>query len=206
MPFWIVSGPSCAGKSTFMESPRCAEITGLEKRSRVVFPGEIEAGGWPVGEQWLLHYNILRPYDELRLSKKFAGVPARCFPPSFLWKRFRAEWSYDLDPAWRAVRSGKERPSGAVVLAASRGTLVSRASKRRMIEPGKDAPRFNEYPSRRWAGIIGAVDMTAVYGSWLSELEKMGTKIEVVDSSAPEFGTIEPGRGFLKTLDKSTEN
>ena len=26
---WIISGPTSAGKSTFISSPRCAELTGL---------------------------------------------------------------------------------------------------------------------------------------------------------------------------------
>ena len=60
---WIVSGPSSAGKSHFLDSPRAAELTGLARATRVWFPKQIGPGSPPAGEDAFVHYNILRPFQ-----------------------------------------------------------------------------------------------------------------------------------------------
>src|SRR5688500_3684550 len=92
---WIVSGPTSGGKSTFMDSRRCEQVTGLPRLTRVWFPKEIGPGSPPPGTDALIHYNILRPFQKAE-DPRDVKVDARLF---------------ESDPKWHAIVDlpGKKR-------------------------------------------------------------------------------------------------
>jgi hypothetical protein len=157
---WIVSGPSSAGKSRFLESPRAAQVTGLPPGTRVWFPKEIGPGAPPKGEDAFVHYNILRPFQRAERPGDVAVGP-RLFTG---------------DEKWRAILAlpGAKK---AVVVVADRETLVRRVRERKAVET--DDP--HAYGQERWLRIYEAVDLAAVWREWRAELTRNGIAFVEVD-------------------------
>src|SRR5688572_10045319 len=58
--YWIISGPLSVGKSVFMASPRCAEITGLPPETPVVWASDESQLDALDSSDAYFHYNTLR--------------------------------------------------------------------------------------------------------------------------------------------------
>src|SRR5687768_7960409 len=107
----VVSGPSCAGKSTYLVS--------LAREGKLLPPVAFAFEQRDLSIPHLaLHYNILRPF-----------LPAG--PPAELWGVGGASPDGSLGPfarddRWREFVAGG-RPEAAVVLVAGRRTLLERA-------------------------------------------------------------------------------
>ena len=191
---WIVSGPSSAGKSTFLASPRCREITGLGPDAPVRLPNAtgIEAGDL---SDSFVHYNLLRPAHRfLRLAG--AGKPPR---RAFLARLLRrgtahpddaafAQAAVDFrdDPAWRAVLAVPSAKK-AVVLVAGRERIIERVRERREIEPNRGAEKSNVYPSKFWLALYARIDLPRLYRAWCDELTACGIDGVLIDSNDLEF-------------------
>src|SRR5215217_2286916 len=63
---WIISGPTSVGKSTFLASPRCTELTGLPSGSPVYWPVDNLRAEDLSSVDAYFHYNILRPLKHSR--------------------------------------------------------------------------------------------------------------------------------------------
>jgi hypothetical protein len=157
---WIVSGPTSAGKSTFVASRRCEQMTALPSSTRVWFPKEIAPGSPPPGADALIHYNILRPFQKAE-DPRAVKVDARLF---------------DADPKWHAIIDlpAKKR---AVVVVASKGKLVERVKARAHVEAGEP----HEYGVEKWLRVYEAIDLDAVYAAWRAELARHGISAVNVD-------------------------
>lgn len=157
---WIVSGPSSAGKSHFLDSPRAAELTGLPPRTRVWFPKEIGPGAPPAGEDAFIHYNILRPFQR-------AGRPRDVEIGPHL---------FEGDKQWRAILAlpGEKK---AVIVVAERETLVKRVKER----AGVEADDRHAYSPQKWLRVYEAIDLGAVYREWRAELMRQGIQYVKVD-------------------------
>ena len=149
----IVSGPSSAGKTTFLESPRALEVTGLPRTTRVWFPKQIGPGNPPTGENAFIHYNILRPFQRTPRPQDVA------FGPDL----------FAGDKQWRAILAlpGEKR---AVIVVADRATLVERVKARVDVETGDP----HAYGVAKWLRLYNTISVDAVYRAWRDELKRRG--------------------------------
>ena len=191
---WIVSGPSSAGKSTFLASSRCREITGLGDDAPVRLPN---ANGIDTGDlsDCFVHYNLLRPAHRfLRLGG--AGKPPR---RAFLARLLRrgaahpddaafAQASVDFrdDPAWQAVLAAPSAKR-AVLLVAGRERIIERVRARREIEPARGAEKSNVYRSEFWLALYERIDLPRLYRAWCEELTACGIDCVLIDSNDLEY-------------------
>src|SRR5688500_6437644 len=91
---WIVSGPSSVGKSTFLESQRCREITGLpmDAPELIAFEPGIESRSL---DNTLFQYNLLGPAT---LFRRRQAAEARTWKGYFR-RIFRRSTSSESDVA-----------------------------------------------------------------------------------------------------------
>lgn len=187
--FWIVSGPSSAGKSTFLASPRCREITGLASGAPVRLPTAqgLDLAGLGDG---FVHYNLLRPARRFLRETGEPGLFAR------LLRRGAARESdaafsaacvdFRSDPAWRAVLADPA-PRKAVVLVADAECILARVRTRREIEPGERGKGANVYPRASWRALYARTDLPRLYRAWCAELAACGIDCVLIDSNDLEF-------------------
>ena len=158
---WIVSGPSSAGKSTFLESPRAKALTGLTtETARVWFPKEIGPGSPPPGEDAFIHYNILRPFQRSPRPQDIVMGPRL----------------YEDEKQWRAILAlpGEKR---AVVIVTPRAQLIARVKARGEVEKGDP----HAYGSAKWLRLYNAISTDAVYRAWREELRRRGISFVEID-------------------------
>lgn len=194
---WIVSGPTSVGKSTFMSSPRCAEVTGLELETPVVFP-EAQDRLDEVGSDAFYHYNILRPLA-LRRRGLEKGAAQGSLPRGFR--------DFSGDRRWGNLMRREGRKS-AVVLVASQETIMRRVMERRTVEthagfsarpeeaglarddgdPGQDRDRYRHL---RWANLLRTVDLPSLYAAWCQELRGCGVRYVIVNGEHDSYPVVE---------------
>ena len=149
----IVSGPTSAGRTTILESPRAPEITGVPRGTRVWFPKQIGPGSPPPGQDALIDYNILRPFQRTPRPQDVV------FGPEL----------FAGDKQWRAILAlpGEKR---AVIVVADRATLVARVKAR--VDPETGDP--NAYGVAKWVRLYNTISVDAVYRAWRDELKRRG--------------------------------
>jgi hypothetical protein len=159
---WIVSGPSSSGKSTFLDSPRAQEITGLPPSTVVWFPKEIGGDGPQPGPDAFIHYNILRPLQRSPRPQDIELGPKL----------------FEGDKQWRAILAlpGEKR---AVIVVADRATLMARVKARGEVEKG-DA---HAYGVAKWMKLYNAISVDAVYRAWRGELIRRGIHFVEIDGT-----------------------
>lgn len=175
---WIISGPTSAGKSTFIDSARSAEITGLPRGTPVIWATSDKLADHLGQTNLLLHYNILRPLQKLRQLARRGGrgeiIAGRL-------------GEFDQDPAWTKILE-HDAPKTAVVLVAGKQTIVERIRKRNAIG---DANPSKLYPHQKWEGLLEQVDLPGLYRAWCQELRNHHIPYLLIDSSNTSFMVIE---------------
>jgi 2-polyprenyl-3-methyl-5-hydroxy-6-metoxy-1,4-benzoquinol methylase len=176
------------GKSTFMASPRCAEITGLPTGTPVVWPAtqdRLDEFDGPAPDAFY-HFNILRPLD-LKRRYEQQGAPKAA-------SAIRSANDFEHERRW--VRLNKRPiPKRAVVLVASKQLILERVRKRRTLEhPALRAKREGSnrsYNVARWLGLLEEVNLTVLYQAWCRELRHRGIPYMLVDASDDGYSIIE---------------
>jgi hypothetical protein len=164
---WIVSGPSSAGKTTFLASARCAGLTGLASDAPVIRPSKIADRAHTVlTRDAYLHYNISRP--ALRGANKG-------FDPDALL-------DYGHDPAWREIAELRVRKR-AILLVVDRATLMRRVEARETRETWDQ----RRYRGEKWIRLFATVDLEAIYAAWRAELEQSAIPYFELDATRPRF-------------------
>jgi hypothetical protein len=163
---WLLTGPSCSGKSTLAYGAQRTAVTGAPAGARVEFPATFDPAGLSIGDDVVYHYNILRTADAARSCG--------------LHRRPQDDVDFRSDPPWERLRTLRH-PKRAVVLVATRQTLLARMTARDAVEPCLDdeGPR---HPRAHWQAIASAVDLNLVYRSWCDELLANGIELTLVDS------------------------
>jgi 2-polyprenyl-3-methyl-5-hydroxy-6-metoxy-1,4-benzoquinol methylase len=194
---WIISGPSSVGKSSFIASSRCGEITGISSESSVFWPANQSDLDEHYGADVLYHYNTLRPMHLKRMSNRPKLARRQAVVTS--------ETAFDQDPSWNALVD-YEMDKKTIVLVASKQTILQRARQREAIENlHSTGSQVNRYPVERWLELIERTDLVANYRAWCQELRLCGIEYELVDASNDSYSTIDD-ETHLSALVNSTSS
>lgn len=191
---WIISGPSSVGKSTFLASPRCREVTGLGPETPVFFGFDVAGSDTQLTSvDCLFHYNLLRPAALFTKKKKCAQTFAQRLRHSIglsrtadLEQMQRAAADFRSDPAWAGIiaQGGEKR---AVLLIAERDHILDRVRARRQIE----AHLEESYQASQWLALYEWLDLPLLYRAWYAELLACGIEPVLLDSHDPEFRPLQ---------------
>jgi 2-polyprenyl-3-methyl-5-hydroxy-6-metoxy-1,4-benzoquinol methylase len=181
---WIISGPTSAGKTTFIASARSAEITGLPPTTPLVFPSA-DAESFELGpSDAFYHYNILRPVmmGGGRRRAKLAMLQGGDFEPDAI--------DFERDAAWTEVAKSAVAKQ-AIVLVASKQTLLERIRQRKRVEdPELEGRKVKDYPAQRWLKVIEQIDLGELYQAWCQELRRRDIPYVLVNGSDDRYPTI----------------
>jgi hypothetical protein len=203
---WIISGPSSSGKSTFIESLRAREITGLSRKPAVFLASEEIPKAHELYYNCFIHYNILRPcrvIPQLKINDPTRAVKLVEEPfiksidnffPTFKtnsWKHIKGSWNYKIDMKWSDI-CNIDLPKKAIVLVTSLETLLIRAQKRTEIEKKSiSSEEYQTYPSKYWMNIFEKVNLFDIYKKWLRELYEQKIEFIIVDSTSTAYETYD---------------
>jgi len=187
----IISGATCCGKSGYIEKMAC-------QYDGILFPRQFSFDSLRHGGSYMLHYNLLRPFDRPRLTS---------FSISSGWKRARS-FLKRLPSAFSNVyeseillRSLLRKPYifHATVLAAPLPILLERASGRQVLEPLNEM-KVEIYPADRWIRLYQSVDLPRIYGQWLSFLRKKGIPYALLDSTNEPYKPLSDETALIRLL------
>ncbi|HEU5433210.1 MAG TPA: methyltransferase domain-containing protein [Thermomicrobiales bacterium] len=134
------------------------------------------------GADAFYHYNILRPLQRIRhrkLKRSAANDGDQHGLPDF-----------QHDPPWMQLATRDQRKQ-AVVLVASKETIIQRMTQRTITEDSKLKNREDRsYPAARWLNHIHHVDLDSLYHAWLRELDRSGISYILVNSEDESFDVI----------------
>lgn len=190
---WIVSGPSSVGKSTFINSNRCREITGLPADAPLLIPANeraitAESLMLPM-DNCFFHYNLLRPADR---TAKISSTEIRARSVLF-----------SDDPRW-ATFLRNSAPTRALILVANREAILKRLGRRNIIEPSLKTCTRNTYDTSYWQNLYKNVDLLAIYSAWTAELDRNLISYSFIDASDYAYREIDAYRAFARCEGQST--
>jgi len=173
----IISGPSCAGKSTLLDNAKIYSITNVSSKQAVVFPYEIDSNNRNIQDGCFIHYNLLRTANRVRANIEFNN-------------KARLMYDFMLDPAWVTITKAPQTKK-AIILIASRSVLEQRMSSRRHgefinLQGSSPAP----YPSDDWRKLLNTVDLEKLYFCWIEELKQQKIEFTLVNSENSNYGVM----------------
>jgi hypothetical protein len=175
--FWLISGPSSVGKTTFIRSARCLAITGLSPETPIIKP--VNAPG-PDGRlqsvrDCFVHYNILRPVSLFakREAEKTSAI-----------EEYRARSVRFADDPWWAGFAQSATAKKALVLISNRAGILERASNRA------------RYKFDYWKALYEKVRLSDIYRAWAAELNRAGIPYTFVDATNPGCAELDPESAF----------
>jgi hypothetical protein len=175
--FWLISGPSSVGKTTFIRSSRCLALTGLSPETPIIKP--VNAPGPDVRLQNMkdcfVHYNILRPVS--LFAKREAHEKSAI-------DEYRARSVRFADDPWWAGFARATTGRKALVLIANRAGILERACNR---------PRYRfDY----WKALYEKVKLSDIYRAWSAELNRAGIPHTFVDAINSGYAELDPESAF----------
>jgi hypothetical protein len=185
---WIISGPSSAGKSTFVKNPRCHEITGLAASAPVIIPAR--QSGFAVQDlgDCFFHYNICRP-AEAALRDKRSDVR------DLSDDKKAAACQFGSDAKWVDLLQNKAEKK-AVVLVADKATILDRVNRRRFVEPHVSTGKDKRYNAEFWQKLYERTDLTGVYKAWCAELEGCKIPYVIINANDSRYSVLPPDFTF----------
>lgn len=187
---WIISGPTCVGKSTFIKNKKYLDLTDLHPGTQVLFPKDLFKEHISINEDFILHYNFHRLfYDEMRKStpiKRFLRFLRILSEDENLTEKLKnVEFSNDIH--WRQILRFPAQKK-AIVLLANANELKYRVSRRRVTkDKGK---QIISYDSKAWLEIYNQLDLFKIYSKWCNELTFHGIQYILLDSTSLNYQRI----------------
>jgi hypothetical protein len=197
---WIVSGPSCAGKSTLLESERITFLTGLERNTPIIFPKYFQPQESGQLLDCFVHYNILRLCHLPPISKIQYGF-FRClfgylkdkilgYNKSY-WQHIKNKWQYRNDPAFCKIVDSS-LPIKAIIIVVCKSILINRVANRKVIESkALYGRKTRQYPVEFWEGVYKRLDLYDIYTAWYEELSLAGIDCIFLDGSDFSYRRID---------------
>lgn len=179
---WVISGPTSVGKSTFIKSPRCSEITGLSSQTPIVWAAKHDSLDNFHETNLFYHYNILRPLHLKHRIRRMRGAKQPTVD---------TDTSFNQDLPWNDL-ANREVAKKAIVLVTSKQTIAQRIMQRQTVE-NSALIRFkkNHYPVEHWLNLLEQADLVAVYRAWCRELQSRSIPYTLVDSGDSNYPIIE---------------
>ncbi|RYD72264.1 MAG: hypothetical protein EOP84_23450 [Verrucomicrobiaceae bacterium] len=198
---WIISGPSSVGKSTFLASQRCYDLTGGGPDALTRFAFEQDPA-LSEHEDSFFHYNLLRPASRFR--REHSPPPLRWYqlrtrfrrlfdtPPLASSTRALQQGAQDFsrDPAW-ANLVASPTPKKAIVLVADQDRILERVRSRTKVEEEMPSGLSNTYRPTDWLWFYERLDLAELYRAWYAELARCGIEYLIVDSNDSHFRLLE---------------
>jgi hypothetical protein len=175
--FWLISGPSSVGKTTFIRSSRCLAITGLSSETPIIKP--VNAPG-PDNrlqnvQDCFVHYNILRPVS------LFAKREART---TSAIEEYRTRSVRFADDSWWL---------GFAQVAAEKKALVLIANRAGILERARNRPRYKfDY----WEALYEKLRLSDIYRAWSAELNRAGIPYTFVDTTHSGYAELDQDKAF----------
>ena len=163
----LVIGPTCAGKSTYIETLR-KEAAAEGRQLEVHFGFEVRRGKEvPSGPDDVVHANLLRGGSGGGRSddEVYQIVPGE-----------RADFVQLLAAAERVV-----------VLGAPRSVLLARAGSRSKLEPDHEQYADKDYNGERWGSMLKTVHLAQKYEQMALTLDGSGKPVEYLCSNHDEL-------------------
>ncbi len=163
----LVIGPTCAGKSTYIETLR-KEAAADGRELEVHFGFEVRRGKEvPSGPDDVVHANLLRGGSGRSRTddEVYQIVPGE-----------RADFVQLLDAAERVV-----------VLGAPRSVLLARAGEREKLEPDHEKYADKDYDGERWESMLKTVHLAQKYEQLALTLDGSGKPVEYLCSNHDEL-------------------
>jgi len=187
----IISGPSCVGKSQFIEASLC-------DYEQVRFASQADCKMYP-GMQYMFHYNILRPFDP-------SGNTGTKWPYRVIsrWlNRFASHstFPYRTEDGLKRLFAIPLTTIQATVLATPRRLLLERVNAREHMEP-LNQEDLRPFKKSHWSDIYANVNIVAAYRSWISFLTESGIPYKIIDSSSEEYWEIEDCNALIHLLER----
>ena len=176
---WLISGPTSVGKSTFINSERCSEITNCPKDTPTIMAHSFQSSvisDLPV----YLHYNILRSSE----------VKSGLFDLFFRDEKKITEFEFQDDSIWTEILHANKIIK-AIVLVSSEETILRRLEERQVVEyEHRVKGKSRKYPKRKWKRIVSYVDMLSLYKQWCQELKLRGIPYILLNSQDRSYPEI----------------
>lgn len=175
----IISGPSCSGKSTFIETGGASRFFEIPDLTSTIFAMDFRPGQLRLDRSYLFHYNLLRPFSKQNSAE---GLNI-----STLQSLFSSP--YRKDKAWADLIT-LSAPKKVAILVANRDTLIARASQREYVEQGLWDKEPQKYQRDHWVNLMRQIDLFKVYKLWIKELSRSGIEYFLIDSTTEDFKLI----------------
>ena len=156
---WLICGPSSAGKSTFIQSEKCKEITSFPENTPTIMAHTFQSNQ-VLNPETILHYNMLQTET---LWEKMIGIFSKNGSK-------KTEFDFEKIPSWTSIKRARADIK-AVVLVCSRDTLLKRIKKRKFVE-AKGLNKQKLYPKAKWIKMISSVNLELLYLQWCEEDQK----------------------------------
>ena len=201
---WIICGPSSVGKSTFIESGKAAEFTGLPADTPTLFPVELDeifiqkSQDHLLEKDYFIHFNILRPLTvtkaEPRKRNLFERLKNACLPHIHTNNpktTMQSLLSYKEDPCWRNLLA-LDCEKKAILLASPKDIIVERV-KHRITTENLSLTETNQgmYDSSFWLDIYNDINLEAAYETWCKELEECDIPYICINTSSDNYRRID---------------
>jgi SAM-dependent methyltransferase len=162
----LVIGPTCAGKSTYIQALR-KEAVAHGQDLDVHFAFEVRRGeGLPTGPDAVVHANLLKGRNGGGLSD---------------------DQVTHVNPGERAdVAQAIEAADRIVVMGAPRSVLLARACNRKKLEPDHEKYAAMDYDSERWRTMLSTVHLAQKYEQLALTLDGAGKPVEYLCSNHDE--------------------
>jgi hypothetical protein len=182
---WIISGPHCSGKSTFLTSPARKQYTDISPSAPVMFPRHITAKNIVPDFDYYYHYNILR-------------VASQLFRENRLTKDNYTNFN---EPFWLQLLSQKSGKK-AIVLVARRSMLEKRILTRVDSEPKKIRRQHDvRFQRESKLALLKQVNLELVYQEWCRELRRNQIPFTLIESQEGSFAVLQPHQ--IKGIDST---
>jgi hypothetical protein len=175
----IISGPTSAGKSTFIEAH-------ADRYDVVELPRRFDPKALTAGTRYAVHYNILNPYWRTNVLRTKRSVLAT-FRASRMQRAIDRGRPFDGDAHLARILSADAKKS-AVVLVVPRDELERRVRAR--VEGELLVGRRVDYTPEEWLTILARVDLNALYRTWLAFLDARGVTYELFVSRQGTFEAV----------------
>jgi 2-polyprenyl-3-methyl-5-hydroxy-6-metoxy-1,4-benzoquinol methylase len=197
---WLITGPTSAGKSTFINSDRCAEITNTPKGTPTLLAHNFKKNEYS-DSSFFLHYNTLRSSN---VNSGFLSLLKSQDENTI-------DYYFENDSVWDEICE-TQKGMKAIVLVSSKATILKRIDEREIIENGNiKKPKVSnrlinkKYPRQFWRKLISSTNMLRLYERWCQELEKRGIPYTLINSENNSYSIISKNDlTSILTMEKTT--